>query len=209
MDAEAREREELRSQYSVTAVMAGLLAGQAPTGREAEYNAAVGVGSTGIPLAVFEERADAVTPPPTTPTEGTVAPVAPAVFAASLAPQLRIDMPMAAPGSFLQPRMTTNLTAAAKGKGEAIESTAAEITTDAINRKRVSARLSLDFMDRAASALPDYESSLRQNLRAVLSNSLDDFLGDGRRAGREPRRLAPHGGAHGSGRAAEHSGDVR
>ena len=90
MDSETRERLELRSKASVTGYLRAALAGRRVDGAEAELQSAAGV--DGIPLELWdmpdvEKRADTATGAPGT-TGVNLAPIQPAIFAASIAPSL-------------------------------------------------------------------------------------------------------------------------
>ncbi len=188
-DAEARERLELRSRASLTAYLRAALAGRQVDGPEAELRSAAGVGD-GIPLELWdtapsengdrETRQDA-----TTGTPGTVGVnldrIRPAVFAASIAPRLGIEMPRIQSGTYASATITTSLTAAAKAKGTAAEATAAAFTVTSVIPKRISARLGIRIEDVAAVGQANFESILRENLSLVLSDALDDqaINGDG------------------------------
>ena len=187
-DAEARERIELRSRASLGAYLSAALRGRLVDGAEAELRDAAGI-ADGIPLELWdvpgrngdrETRADAATGAP-----GTVGvnldPIRPMAFAASVAPRLGIDMPRVKSGTYATATITTPLTAGAKAKGTAQESTAAGFTVTTATPKRVSARLSLTLEDIAAVGQANFESALRENLSLVLSDELDKqaLNGDG------------------------------
>ena len=155
-------------------------------GAEAELRDAAGIGD-GIPLELWdvpesraETRADGATAAP-----GTVGvnldSIRPAVFAASIAPRLNIAMPRVESGTYASATITTSLTAGAKAKGGAQESTAAAFTVSTATPKRISARLSLALEDVAAVGQANFEAALRENLSLVLSDELDKqaISGDG------------------------------
>ena len=181
-DVETRERLELRSKASVTGYILAAMRGQLPSGPEAELQAAAAV--DGIPLEIFEpapeRRADATTAAP-----GTVGvnlqPIRPAVFAASIATRLGIDMPRVASGTYAEARISTSLTAAAKAAGGDAEATAASFAVATATPKRVSARFGIRAEDIASVGQANFEAALRQNLSLVLSDELDDQIinGDG------------------------------
>ena len=121
--------------------------GRAPAGAEAELQQAAG--AAGIPLEIFdlpeqplERRADTATGAP-----GTVGvnldPIRPMIFANSIAPRLGIAMPRVQSGTFASATITTKLTAGAKAKGAAQESSAAAFTVTTATPMRVSGRLSI------------------------------------------------------------------
>ena len=184
-DAADREAERIRGECRASAFIfdRGRL-----SGAEAEFAAACGVGD-GIPLALFdaetrggvEMRADAATDPPATGGGVNLGPIQPAIFADSLAPRLGIDMPTVESGVFSTATITTSLTAGAKAKGGAAESTAAVLTAQTSSVKRISARLSLRAEDRASVGADNFDAALRQNLGAVLADAFDNAAvnGDG------------------------------
>ena len=182
VDAEHREREELRGRSAFGRYLGAALAGRTIDGAEAEYAQACGVNEAGhVPLALFEvqqaageveHRADATTAAPATVGVNMRA-VVPAVFAASVAPRLGITMPSVASGTYSIPRITTNATAGATAKGGARESTAAALTVVSTTPRRISGRLSLTAEDIASVGTSSFESALRQNLTAVMSEAYD------------------------------------
>ena len=187
-DAESRERLTLRSKATIGGFLFARMQGRLPTGELAEYQAACGV-RDGIPLDIFESdrpapvehRADAPTGVPATGTGATLAPIQPFVFARSIAPQLGIAMPTVESGAYSEATISTSLTAAAKAKGAAQESTAAVLTPATATPRRISARLTLNIEDLAAIGQSNFESALRQNLNMGLSNQYDIqcITGDG------------------------------
>ncbi len=184
-DSEARERESLRSRSLFGRYLTAHWRGRALDGPEAEFAAACAVGD-GVPLALFEERrnveshADASTAAP-----GTVGvnmqPIQQMLFAPSIAPTLRIDMPQVGSGTFATSTITTALTTATKGKGEAIESTSASMTVSTSTVKRISGRLTVREEDVQMVGVGNFESSLRENLQLVMSDAFDTqaLTGDG------------------------------
>ncbi|MDE2752919.1 MAG: hypothetical protein OXI83_10115, partial [Gemmatimonadota bacterium] len=187
VDTEARERLELRSRASLTAYLRAALSGRQVDGAEAELRAAAGIGD-GIPLELWdtaeeggrETRADTATGAP-----GTVGVnldrIRPAVFAASIAPRLGIEMPRVPSGTYASATLSTSLTAAAKAAGGAAEASAAAFTVTSATPKRISARLGIRIEDVAAVGQANFEAVLRENLSLVLSDALDTqaLTGDG------------------------------
>ena len=189
VDAEERERLELREKCLLTNYLQARLSGQLPSGAEAEFSAACESGQD-IPLDLFEGKAEereteerAVTSAP-----GTVgvnmAPIQPAIFAPSIAAFAGIDMPMVGTGTFGQATISTSLGAAARTKGQAADASPAAFTVRTATPKRVSARLEFVAEDVASAGVSNFESALRQNLSMALSAELDNQLinGDGARA---------------------------
>ena len=106
LDAEARERIELRSKASLGAYMRSALTGRVVSGAEAELQAAAGV--DGIPMELWDvprpEQRNGAEHRAITPAGATVGinldPIRPAVFAPSIADKLQIDMPRVPSGTY-------------------------------------------------------------------------------------------------------------
>ena len=190
LDAETRERLELRAKCSVTKFVEAAMRGRLVTGPESEFMSACGV-TEGIPLELLsepetrenpEKRLDANTDAP-----GTVGvnlqPIRPAVFAMSIAPRLGIEMPRVASGSYAEARIETSLSAGAKGAGDVAESTAATFAVSTVTPKRISGRLGIRIEDIAAVGQANFESALRNNLMLVMSDALDGQVINGAGAG--------------------------
>ena len=191
-DAEYREKLTLRAHRDVSfggGFLLPRMQGRMPSGAAAEYAAACGVKDGNPPIDIFEKdrpapvehRADVATVVPATGTGATLAPIQPFVFARSIAPRLGIAMPTVGSGAYSEATITTALTAAAKAKGAAQESTAAVLTPATATPRRISARLTLNIEDLAAIGQANFESALRQNLSMGLSNAYDlqCITGDG------------------------------
>ena len=184
LDAEARERLSLRSRASLTSYVLAALSGRQVDGPEAELRDAAEIGN-GIPLELWnvptangETRQDVPTSAP-----GTVGvnldAIRPAVFAASIAPRLGIEMPRVESGSYASATISTSLTAASQPKGGETMATAAGFTVTSVTPKRISARLGIRVEDVAAVGPANFESALRENLALVLSDALDDQVING------------------------------
>ena len=133
VDPEVRERLELRGRASFGRYLHAALTGAQISGAEAEFQSACGV--PGIPIDLFEQdrpevRADTASGIPATGAGATLAPIQPFVFAQSIAPMLGIEMPSVGSGAYSEMTISTALTAAAKAKGTAQESTAAADSDD-------------------------------------------------------------------------------
>ena len=179
VDAEHRARLELRSKCHASAYLVAALTGKPLQGAELELLQQVG--GDGIPLEVFEPRAEdraTITPAPGT-TGINLAPVAPALFAPSLAPRLGIDMPGVESGGYGVSRIGTSVTAGAVAKGAQVPETAGALTVSTTTAHRVGASLSLAIEDIANVGISNFESSLRENISLVLSAALDDQLVNG------------------------------
>ena len=191
-DAEHRARLELRSRATLTGYLRAAVQGRAVQGAERELAEAAGIDDGSIPLEIWEveRRADAPTAAPST-TGITLDPVQPAVFAASAAASLGIAMPMVGTGDYATGTITTSLTAQTRGKGVVTDSTAATITVAKASPKRVSARMSIRIEDVASIGVENFESALRQNLQAVLTDALDDQLLNGDNSGANLHGILP------------------
>ena len=184
LDAEARERLELRNKASLTAYLRAALSGRQVDGPEAELRSAAGIGD-GIPLELWDvpreqRQTDAATGAP-----GTVGvnldKIRPQVFAQSIAPMLGIEMPRVESGTYVSATISTSLMAGARAAGARQDATAAAFTVTSATPKRISARLGIRVEDVAAVGQMNFESILRENLALVLSDALDDqaINGDG------------------------------
>ena len=179
VDPEVRERLELRGSASLGRYLASMLSGQPVTGREAEYQAACKV--PGIPIDLFEQdrpetRADVASGVPATGAGLTLAPIQPFVFAQSIAPMLGIEMASVGSGSYSEMTISTSLTAGAKAKGAKQDSTAAVLNAETATPRSIRGRLTLNLEDIAAIGQANFESALRQNAQAVVSDALDSQI---------------------------------
>lgn len=177
-DAEHRARVELRGRSRLGSYIAAALQGRQVVGAEAEFSAASGVPAGHIPLDLFEAdrpevRVDAATVSPTTGLGATLAPIQPFVFSESIAPRLGIAMPQVGSGAYSEATITMSLTAAAKVKGVAQDSTAAVLTTVTANPRRIAARLTIGMEDIAQIGVANFEAALRENATQKLSDEYD------------------------------------
>ena len=177
IDSEVRERLELRGRASFGRYLHAALTGAQISGAEAEFQSACKV--AGIPLDLFEQdrpevRVDAASGVPATGTGTTVAPIQPYVFSESIAPMLGIEMPSVGSGAFSEMTISTALSADAKAKGTVQDSTAAVLRAATATPRSIRARLTLNLEDIAAIGQANFESALRQNAGAALSDALDD-----------------------------------
>ncbi len=187
MDAEARERLELRGRVSLGSYLTAALAGRIPSGPEAEFSAAFKAKPGEIPMDLWEADRPAATehrastPAPNTGTGVTVAPVQPFVFAPSIAPRLGVDMPSAPSGSYSEMTISTALPASPKAKGADAADTAGALTPVTAAPRRISARMSVTLEDVASVGQANFESALRQNVSMALSDAYDNQAvnGDG------------------------------
>ena len=187
LDAEQRERIELRSKASLGAYMRAALTGRMVTGAEAELQAAAAV--DGIPIELWDvpqtrtgAEHRAVTPAPAT-VGINLDPIRPAVFAPSIASKLLIDIPKVQSGTYATGTISSTvgsvLTADAVAKSAEVPQTAGVIVVGTAAPKRVGASLGLTLEDIAAIGQANFEAVLRQNVSLVLSDELDDQLING------------------------------
>lgn len=199
VDPETRERLELRGKTLLTNYLLARAQGRLVSGVEAEFNAATGTEPGDIPVDLYgmsselrspELRADTATPAP-----GTVGinldPIFPLIFARAVLPRVNVAMPSIPSGTYATATWTTALSAAAKAKGVAQESTAGAMTPVSSGSHRVSARLSLRLEDIADIGVANFESSARQQLMLAMSAELDrlGLLGDPAVTTDEPQGL--------------------
>ena len=121
----------------------------------------------------MEVRADAASGVPATGSGATLAPIQPFVFSQSIAPMLGIEMPSVGSGAYSEMTISTALSAAAKAKGAEQDSTAAVLTATTASPRSIRARLTLNLEDIAAIGQANFESALRENANAALSDGLD------------------------------------
>ena len=188
LDAEQRERIELRSKARLGVFMRAALTGRMVTGAEAELQAASGV--DGIPIELWdvpkpEQRsAEHRTITPAGATVGVnLDPIRPTVFAPSIADKLMIEMPRVPSGTFATGTISSTagsvLTADAVAKSADVPQTAGVIIVGTASPKRVGASLGLTLEDISAIGQANFESVLRQNVSLVLSDELDDQMING------------------------------
>ena len=178
-DAEDRERERLRSKFSIARVFGSLLSGRLPDGVEAEYGIAEGSGAGSIPLDVFERREEApelerraVTVTPGVAGPRRQRPIVPPIFDRSVAPWLGIAMPMVRTGDSSWPVLTTAPTAGVVAKDAAAPQTAGAFTVQTVQPRRLSASFAFRVED--AARLEGMESSLRSAMMEAISDQLDN-----------------------------------
>ena len=196
VDAETRERLQLRSKATLTNYLLAASRGQLCNGPEAELQQAAKV--TQIPLELFdvpetrtEERADMTTSPPATGTGVNLQPVFPLIYARAILPRLGVAMPRTGSGAYSTATITAGLSASAKTKGVAQESTAATLTPKTTEAHRVSARLSIALEDVAKVGAANFEAQLRNALMLALSDRLDHLALTGDGADPNPEGLLP------------------
>lgn len=174
MDAEARERENLRQRCSLVTYLQGYKRGKI-SGAELEYRQIYDLPDGHIPLNLFDEPAEeqrAVTAAPSVVGINTQS-LVPHVFAMSVAGMLGIEMPTAESGTWQETRITTSSSAAFEALGDDSTITAQAFTQISTTPHRISAGLELAAETLASVGIPNFEGALRQNLQMSLSNALD------------------------------------
>ena len=189
---EGREREELRSRFSIGRLLAARIRGTQPGGVEAEYAAAMGGTAGQCFTEIFETRA--VTPGVEGGTEQR--PIVPALFDMSVAPYLGIAMTTVSSGDVAFPILATSLTADTAAKGSQVPQTAGAFTVSSVQPRRLGASFQVQYEDLAR--LEGMEQSLRMNLQETMTNALDDHVingdddsGDGKVQGLLPQLTDP------------------
>ena len=192
IDAEMRERIELRSKVNITDYLTAASKGRSVDGAARELQEAAKV-DDGIPLELWngtqekETRQEdgketrAITPAPSTGIGVNLDVIRPAVFAPSVAEKLLIDMPTVPTGTYATGTITTSIPADAVAKGASVPDTAGAITTATTTVKRIGSSLTLSLEDVAAVGQANFETVLRQHISLALSDELDDQMlnGDG------------------------------
>ena len=180
VDAEMRERLELRSKVKVSNWVNAALNDGEIGGAEKEYAAAEGC-SGYMPLAVFDAdtavETRAHTPAPTSNTQATQHPIMPAIFQRSIAGELGIDMPTVGVGTQLYPMLTTSVTAGMKAAGGAAPETAAAFTVNTATMARLTGAFKVRLEDLAV--LAGMENALRRDIGMVMVDQLDEQIVNG------------------------------
>lgn len=177
VDAESRERVELRSRVRLIDILKGARSGRQSTVIK-EYQESTGSGDNEIPFDLFEgvPETRATTPAPSSGTGINVQRIIPAVFSESVAPGLMIDMPQVKSGTSSWMRITTNQSAGFQAKGSDQAATAGAFTSVTTTPHRLSARLELVEEDIQSVGIDSFESMLQSNLMMTMSDVLDKAI---------------------------------
>ena len=175
VDAEQRERLELRGRSRVSRFVTAAVNGRTVDGAEAEYGAAWGCPGL-APLEMFEragpvEEHRAVTPGPAT-AATQLAPIVPAIFQRSIAAYLGIDMPTVGSGDAGYPVLATSLTGGPKAESAAAAESAGAFEVTTAQPRRITG--SVRFTREDAARLGGMEDALVQNLSDVLTDGGDN-----------------------------------
>ena len=184
IDAETRERLELRGKARLGRFVEAAMRGRVIDGAESELASAAGV--DGIPFELWEKPIEQRDITPAGATVGVnLDPIRPAVFAPSVIGMLGVDMPTVGSGSYSTATISTSVTASALAKGGAAPQTAGALTAATVTPKRISGSLGLSLEDIAAIGSANFEAALRENLSLVLSAELDNQLLNGSGSGND------------------------
>ncbi len=184
VDAEVRERLELRAKTGIGDFLAAACGGAAVTGAAAEYAAACGVPVVGhLPMAIFGRTTPpaptvetrAITPGPAV--KGAVQPTVPFVFERSAAASLGIMMPAVPMGQVQIPKITTAPPADTLAKDGAAPSTAAAVSL--VNQAPVRIAGSFEVRVEDLAVMPTLEAALSESMQGSLSNELDESTFNG------------------------------
>ena len=179
IDAEERERREIRSRATVAGYLTAALRRQGVTGAEAEYADACGCPGQ-MPVGMLFDR------PAETRAAATVAaaavaetpmPTAGQVFVSPLASALGIMTPTVPAGTAAFPYVSTGVSPATVAAGSAVADSSPAISAHTADQRRVSA--SFQFQAEDAAKLADLESTLRENLSAALAHAFDSQIVSG------------------------------
>ena len=179
---EDRQLAELIGGADVGAIFTATLEHRATDGQTAELQQHFGLGANQVPLALLrgtlpvEARATGVTPAPAD-VGATQAAIVPAVFPASCAAFLGVDMPTVGVGEAVFPVLTTS--ADVNVPAENIESaeTAGAFSADVLSPARLQASFFYSREDRAR--FSGMGEALRMNLSDALSDKLDQQVLNG------------------------------
>ncbi len=171
-DAAAREMRSLIAGASIGGIFEATLEHRATEGQTAELQQHLRLSANQVPLALLmEERA--VTPAPSNVAQ-IQAEIIPAVFPASVAAFLGVDMPTVATGEAVYPVLSTSATVHTPAENAAAAETTGAFTADVLSPSRLQASFFYSREDRARFAGMD--SALRQNLGDALSDKLDQQI---------------------------------
>ena len=127
----------------------------------------------------FEERADVVTPAPTSGLPVNQATILGRVFASSVAEFLGVRLPSVAVGQASYPVLTTGTTTSQKAKDASQDATAGVFASNTLEPLRLTGRILIRVEDEAV--FSGLESSLRDDIRAELADQMSKQIvnGDG------------------------------
>lgn len=180
VDAEVRERIELRSRSRFSTYLTAAVEGTNVAGAEAEYNAAVGVKPGFMPADILldEPEQRAVTTVPTTGDyQGAQASVIQPVFERTASAAIGVQFPMVEQGTALYPAISTAPPAGVKAKSAAADATAAAFTLATRTPRRVTGRFTVRAEDTAL--FPPMEAALRTAMVGAAGSAVDEQVFNG------------------------------
>ena len=168
------EMRSLVSRSDLGNIFQAVIEHRATSGAEKELQDHFKLNGNQIPLSMLrmESRATGVTPAPATGEVGiNQAEIIPAVFPASVAAFLNIDMPTVGTGEAVFPVLSTSADAGTPAENASQNETAGAFTSNVLSPKRIQAAFFYSREDAARFAGMD--ASLRMNLGDALSDKLD------------------------------------
>ena len=178
LDAETRERIDLRNRASIGRYLGATLNNTLLDGAEAELSAAFKVGGN-MPLAMLAHEPAPLTPEQRAVTPGVNAttvtePTADFVFERSAAASLGFMFPSAADGVQQLPVLTTAPPAGVVDKAAAVLSTAAAFRLDTLSPKRIGGQFECRVEDKAV--FPSMDTDLPRAIQDAYLNALDEAV---------------------------------
>ena len=181
VDAEARERLELRSKSQVVNYVKSAVEMRSVSGQEAEYNAALGMGADQFPLELLAPEQRQTTDTDTSTNQGTWLD---RLFDQAAAQYLGVTFTSVPAGVSSHPVTTAGASASQQAKSEAASAAAWTIGVVTMEPKRnaVHAIFSIEDAQRIG---PGLEDALQRDLRMALTEGIDRaiFKGDSGPAG--------------------------
>ena len=184
VDAEARERREIRSKAKLAGFIGAALEDRRIDGAELEVSQAFGCKAGRVPLEMFEREREehrVITPSPSTSDQVIARPIVPAIFQRSAAAWLGVDMPSVGAGDAGYITLGTSVTGGPKAKSSASDETAGAFVVTSAQPRRLTG--SFRFTAEDAARLSGLEDSLSANLSSVLSDALDNQAVNGSGSG--------------------------
>ena len=184
VDAEARERREIRSKAKLAGFIGAALEDRRIDGAELEVSQAFGCKAGRVPLEMFEREREehrVITPSPSTSDQVIARPIVPAIFQRSAAAWLGVDMPSVGAGDAGYITLGTSVTGGPKAKSSAADETAGAFVVTSAQPRRLTG--SFRFTAEDAARLSGLEDSLSANLSSVLSDALDNQAVNGSGSG--------------------------
>ena len=166
------ELRQLVSRADLGNIYQSVIEHRATSGAEKEIQDHFRLNGNQIPLSMLrmESRATGVTEAPAN-VQSNQQPIIPAVFPASVAAFLNIDMPTVGTGDAVFPVLSTSADAGTPAENTAQDETAGEFTANALSPKRIQA--SFFYSREDAARFSGLGESLRMNLSDALSDKLD------------------------------------